>query len=112
MSEQHVVLRIVQFSPDNGPRNGGTQVTINGTNLGKTVSDIRDGVTVGGVKCQPVEELYQPSIRIVCVTGARVSSGADIVKVVVTGDDRYTARSADSFSYVVSCLLLRYDALI
>lgn len=52
-----------QFSPDNGPCKGGTLVTIDGLNLGKTFADIRDGVTVGGVKCEPVEEQYVPSIR-------------------------------------------------
>ena len=57
----------VQFTPDSGPREGGTLVTIEGTNLGKTFADIRDGVTVGGVKCYPVEDQYVPSIRCVFI---------------------------------------------
>jgi len=49
-----------QFSPKSGPQNGGTEITITGTNLGAERSDILS-VTIGGVDC-PVTD-YQPGIR-------------------------------------------------
>ena len=47
----------------NGPVGGNTEITINGTNLGKVFEDIKDGVTVAGIPCQPLRDKYEPSIR-------------------------------------------------
>ncbi|MEQ2275515.1 Plexin-A2, partial [Xenotaenia resolanae] len=45
-------------TPVAGPPEGGTRVTIYGTNLGLAFSDMVDNVEVAGVRCTPVEEGY------------------------------------------------------
>ena len=61
-----LLLISLQFYPVTGPREGGTNVTIVGQNLGKTFDDIRHSVIVARVICLPYEELYVPSKRSVC----------------------------------------------
>lgn len=41
-----------------GPPEGGTRVTIRGTNLGLAFADMVDNVEVAGVRCSPVEDGY------------------------------------------------------
>ena len=57
-----------------GPREGGTNVTIVGQNLGKIFDDIKRDVKVAGVKCQPYEELYVKSKRSVQALGRHCQS--------------------------------------
>uniref|UniRef100_A0AAQ4P8Z9 Plexin-A2 n=1 Tax=Gasterosteus aculeatus aculeatus TaxID=481459 RepID=A0AAQ4P8Z9_GASAC len=45
-------------TPVAGPPEGGTRVTIHGTNLGLAFSDMVGNVEVAGVRCTPVEEGY------------------------------------------------------
>lgn len=47
-----------QLSPETGPRQGGTRLTITGENLGLRFEDVRLGVRVGKVLCSPVESEY------------------------------------------------------
>ena len=44
---------ITKFYPSSGPKEGGTDVTIEGLNLGQKYEDIRDGVLVAGIVCVP-----------------------------------------------------------
>lgn len=46
-----------------GPLRGGTEVEIQGYDLGKKFSDIRNSVTVAGHPCYPDHKKYQPSKR-------------------------------------------------
>lgn len=41
-----------------GPPEGGTRVTIHGTNLGLSFSDMVGNVEVAGVTCTPVQDGY------------------------------------------------------
>jgi len=61
---------IEDFFPKSGPQNGGTEITITGTNLGAERSDILS-VMIDGVDC-PVSD-YQPGTSIKCVTDEGVS---------------------------------------
>jgi len=56
----HISITPSQFFPKSGPQNGGTKITITGTNLGAERSDILS-VMIDGVDC-PVTD-YQPGIR-------------------------------------------------
>ncbi|EEC13881.1 plexin B, putative, partial [Ixodes scapularis] len=47
--------RIDWIHPLNGPVEGGTLVTIEGSNLGTSEEEIRDKILIGGVPCVPVE---------------------------------------------------------
>ena len=44
---------ITKFFPASGPKEGGTDVTIEGLNLGQKYEDIKDGVLVAGIVCVP-----------------------------------------------------------
>ena len=76
---------VTEFSPEYGPWEGGTNITINGINLGKKYVDIYGGVTVAGIPCQPYKELYKRTEQIVCkVDGPGMNkekSGPILVKI-------------------------------
>jgi hypothetical protein len=51
----------IQFEPKSGPIEGGTNLTIKGTDLGKTFDDINGtnaSIIVAGRPCIPYEEFY------------------------------------------------------
>ena len=54
------------YSPEYGPWEGGTNITIQGVNLGKSFEDIARGVTVAGMACDPYQDLYERTEKIVC----------------------------------------------
>uniref|UniRef100_A0A4W5NX81 Plexin-A1 n=1 Tax=Hucho hucho TaxID=62062 RepID=A0A4W5NX81_9TELE len=70
--------KITKLSPETGPRQGGTMLTITGENLGLQFKDIQMGVRIGKVACTPVEAEYISAEQsvIVCkladATGYRV----------------------------------------
>ncbi|XP_036358669.1 plexin-A1 isoform X4 [Octopus sinensis] len=91
-------VKITEFHPSKGPKEGGTLLTIRGENLGKTFSDIKKGVTVVGAHCEPIESEYVPAQKIVCRTG-RSSKKSGAVRVVVA---TFASAMSDFFyQYVV-----------
>lgn len=60
------ILSITSFRPQLGPWEGGTNITIEGINLGRTFEDIYGGITVAGISCEPYRHLYKPTREIVC----------------------------------------------
>uniref|UniRef100_A0A672ISZ3 Plexin-A2 n=1 Tax=Salarias fasciatus TaxID=181472 RepID=A0A672ISZ3_SALFA len=50
--------KITKLSPETGPRQGGTMLTITGENLGLQFRDIQNGVRIGKVTCNPQEDQY------------------------------------------------------
>ncbi|KAM9751077.1 plexin-A2 isoform 1-T2 [Menidia menidia] len=94
--------RITEVTPVAGPPEGGTRVTIYGTNLGLTFSDMVGNVEVAGVRCTPVEEGYIIAEQIVCeMAAAPVDSRPGPVQLCV-GECRpeLRARSAQLYSFV------------
>uniref|UniRef100_A0A7N6BX83 Plexin-B1 n=1 Tax=Anabas testudineus TaxID=64144 RepID=A0A7N6BX83_ANATE len=60
---------VIHFlDPVSGPIEGGTVVTISGSNLGQRAEDIQNSVTVAGVHCSVISSRYEVSSRIVCET--------------------------------------------
>lgn len=57
---------VISFTPQLGPWEGGTNITIEGVNLGKTFQDIYTGVSIAGINCQPYKHLYIRTKQIVC----------------------------------------------
>ncbi|CAG6021854.1 unnamed protein product [Menidia menidia] len=91
-----------KVTPVAGPPEGGTRVTIYGTNLGLTFSDMVGNVEVAGVRCTPVEEGYIIAEQIVCeMAAAPVDSRPGPVQLCV-GECRpeLRARSAQLYSFV------------
>uniref|UniRef100_A0A8D8VNF5 Plexin-A2 n=1 Tax=Cacopsylla melanoneura TaxID=428564 RepID=A0A8D8VNF5_9HEMI len=90
---------ITSFQPKSGPWEGGTNVTINGINLGKTFKDIYGGVNVAGITCQPYESLYNRTTQIVCQVdgpGTReLREGPVIVKI-----EDFRGQSKDNYQFV------------
>jgi len=41
-----------------GPLDGGTLVTIGGTNLGRSLEQVESSVTVAGVRCEVIPDKY------------------------------------------------------
>ncbi|KAF7629263.1 Sema domain-containing protein [Meloidogyne graminicola] len=104
--------RIDDFQPRKGPINGGTKMTIFGSNLGLRFSDVRDNVRVASVKCDVSESDYLPSRKIVCYTRAPSTRQKQGQHVIVrlrdprrdysnnsTDDRKYTAISTQTFTY-------------
>lgn len=93
--------RIDDFEPKKGPINGGTKITIVGTNLGLNYEDVRDAVRVASVKCDVSEQEFVPSRRIVCYTRApstRQKQGQHVI-VRLRDDQKYTGISEQMFTY-------------
>ncbi|KAM7404278.1 hypothetical protein PAMP_011641 [Pampus punctatissimus] len=60
---------VIHFlDPVSGPVEGGTVVTISGSNLGQRAEDIENSVTVAGVPCSVIHSRYEVSSRQVIVT--------------------------------------------
>ena len=91
--------RVTYFSPRSGPWEGGTNITIEGENLGKHFDDIARGVTVAGMACDPYEELYRRTERIVCKVDGPGTREKRRGPVVVKVSD-FRGESKDSFEFV------------
>uniref|UniRef100_A0A1I8BP85 Sema domain-containing protein n=1 Tax=Meloidogyne hapla TaxID=6305 RepID=A0A1I8BP85_MELHA len=92
---------IDDFQPRKGPINGGTKITILGSNLGLSFADVRDTVRVASAKCDVSEPEYLSSRRIVCYTRApstRQKQGQHVI-VRLRDDRKYTAVSTETFTY-------------
>ena len=55
----------LQVTPLTGPLEGGTSVTITGTNLGFKFERVKNAVTIGGQPCIVSENKYKVSIQYV-----------------------------------------------
>ncbi|KAK3744733.1 hypothetical protein RRG08_062381 [Elysia crispata] len=84
--------------PLSGPIQGGTNITIEGSNLGAKFEDIENSTMVANVKCEPFKSLYKPSKRIVCETHWRdqLASGPVVVTV-----NKLSGQFAKHFSFKV-----------
>src|SRR5882757_4701956 len=109
--------KILEFYPKSGPWEGGTNITIEGINLGRTFEDIANGVavanevngvTVGTVPCIPHREGYVKTAKITCqvqsprniTAGNQVQFGSIYGSVIVRVTNDYTARSKEHYSFV------------
>uniref|UniRef100_A0A8C9RR81 Plexin-B1 n=1 Tax=Scleropages formosus TaxID=113540 RepID=A0A8C9RR81_SCLFO len=85
------------FEPLSGPLEGGTAITITGSNLGQKAQDIQHSVTVAGLPCSVLLSRYEVSSRIVCVTSASMGERSGLVSVEVTSGGY--GLSSQKFSY-------------
>ncbi|XP_027625116.1 plexin-B1 [Tupaia chinensis] len=79
---------IHSVEPVTGPVDGGTRVTIRGSNLGQRVQDVLHTVRVAGVPCAVDTQQYEVSSSLVCITGASREEVAGDVVVEVPGRGR------------------------
>uniref|UniRef100_A0A8D3C194 Plexin b1a n=1 Tax=Scophthalmus maximus TaxID=52904 RepID=A0A8D3C194_SCOMX len=89
---------VIHFlDPVSGPVEGGTVVTISGSNLGQRAEDIQSSVTVAGVPCSVIHSRYEVSSRIVCETTRSVGEKSGQASVKVRGGG--LGLSAQTFSF-------------
>lgn len=81
--------RIDIIKPLSGPVEGGTLITIEGSNLGIREEDVKGRITIGNVPCELVN--YQISVKIECRTGSAPHEMAAAIK--VANDAGYTESS-------------------
>ncbi|KAK2857927.1 hypothetical protein Q7C36_005846 [Tachysurus vachellii] len=90
---------VIHFiEPLTGLKEGGTTLTISGSNLGQKAQDILQSVSVAGISCSVRPELYEISSRIVCVTGESKEEKSGYVSVEVSGAG-HKGLSIQTFSY-------------
>ncbi|XP_003737136.3 plexin-A4 [Galendromus occidentalis] len=102
--------QITKVTPMSGPLEGGTNITIDGYNLGRVFADIENGLFIDlgereKIECKAHPELYVKTTRIVCElrgpAGNKTASGNTISgSVVVKVANDYMARSPDPYSFV------------
>ncbi|KAM6979965.1 plexin-B1 [Aplochiton taeniatus] len=89
---------IHSIEPLSGLVEGGTLVTISGSNLGQKAEDILNSVSVAGVPCVVLPHLYEVSSRIVCRTTPSGGEKLGQVSVRVNGGEM-GGESFQVFSY-------------
>lgn len=87
---------ITKVWPLAGPLVGGTEVQIDGYDLGKEFADISNSVTVADHPCYSTHNKYKPSKRIFCNTSA---SSEDKSGPVVVTVNQLEGKSAQIFNY-------------
>lgn len=86
--------RIDMIRPLSGPLEGGTLITIEGSNLGLKKEDVMEKIHVGDVPCKLVN--YEVSVRIQCITGP---SPIETTAPVIVGNEAGYSKSSVEFSY-------------
>ncbi|TRZ03564.1 hypothetical protein DNTS_013482, partial [Danionella cerebrum] len=88
---------IHSVEPLSGLLEGGTSLTISGSNLGQRAQDVLHSVTVAGVPCTVLPHLYEISTRIICTTTASSEEKTGHISVRVSGGG--FGLSSQRFSY-------------
>ncbi|XP_017553363.1 plexin-B1 isoform X1 [Pygocentrus nattereri] len=89
---------VIHFiEPLSGLIEGGTTLTVSGSNLGQKPQDILRSVIVAGVSCKVIPHLYEISSRIVCTTEENGAESSGHVSVEVPGIG--FGLSSQTFSY-------------
>uniref|UniRef100_F6Q5G2 Plexin-B3 n=1 Tax=Ornithorhynchus anatinus TaxID=9258 RepID=F6Q5G2_ORNAN len=90
------IIRLIE--PLTGPPEGGTPLTIVGTNLGRRFEEVAAKVTVAGQPCHPDPDQYLISTRIVCFVPPAAKGTTGPVEVAVDGHPS-PGISAQNFTY-------------
>lgn len=97
--------RITTFEPHTGPWEGGTNITIRGSDLGKKFSDIDVTLHAEGTRtpCLPFADLYIATKKIVCTVfkkGALYSYNGQRGRITVRIANHYLVESAAEYQFV------------
>ncbi|XP_030640906.1 plexin-D1 [Chanos chanos] len=87
---------IFKIEPRRGPVQGGTLLTVQGRNLGRSAQNVN--VFLNTVPCSLLQDHYTISVKLVCKTGS--SSSQTVADVKVTVDMNAVGVSKEAFSYV------------
>lgn len=86
----------MQIKPLSGPIEGGTLVTIEGSNLGLKEDDVKGKIRIGDIPCELID--YQVSVKIICRTGPAL---AEMDAPVIIGNTAGYTESTVKYSYKV-----------
>lgn len=86
--------RIDMIKPLSGPIEGGTLVTIEGSNLGLKKEDVEGKIKIGNVPCRLVN--YEVSVKIQCISGP---SDEETTAPIIVGNEAGYTQSSVEFSY-------------
>ena len=94
--------QITSVTPSSGPVEGGTTITITGTDLGVTYADIENNVSISSSPCITQESGYIPGTQIVCETTAFTSApgSEDVIVTVRRGVGSDVGRGPSLFTVV------------
>ena len=104
IGEQCPAPVVTGFSPTSGPPNGGTILTIRGTDLGVVFNDfLEDGsnIIVGGVICTPLNMNYISGVQVLCQTGSGMGEESQRVEVNLVRDAGIRTGRLDGFMVVL-----------
>ncbi|OQR75680.1 plexin B-like [Tropilaelaps mercedesae] len=87
--------RIDWIHPLSGPVEGGTLVTIEGSNLGTSQAEVEDKIRIGGLPCVPRH--YSISVRIICETQPSAQGPQEAF--VVVGNRQGITKAQEMFHY-------------
>uniref|UniRef100_A0A672N3A5 Plexin-B1 n=1 Tax=Sinocyclocheilus grahami TaxID=75366 RepID=A0A672N3A5_SINGR len=76
------------IEPLSGPVEGGTVLTVSGSNLGQRAEDIQHSVTVAGVPCTVIPDRYQVSSSSLCLNSSPKQYNNEHVECVTGGSNR------------------------
>ncbi|XP_061537025.1 plexin-B1-like isoform X1 [Phycodurus eques] len=98
---------VIHFlDPVSGPVEGGTLVTISGSNLGQRAEDIHNSVTLAGVPCSVIHSRYEISSRIVCETTSSQGEKSGQASVKVRGGGLGLSAQTFSFQDPILCSIV------
>uniref|UniRef100_A0A672N368 Plexin-B1 n=1 Tax=Sinocyclocheilus grahami TaxID=75366 RepID=A0A672N368_SINGR len=85
-----ITIQIVSIEPLSGPVEGGTVLTVSGSNLGQRAEDIQHSVTVAGVPCTVIPDRYQvsSSFSSLCLNSSPKQYNNEHVECVTGGSNR------------------------
>ena len=79
---------ITEITPTSGPLQGGTTITITGSELGVMFSDFQsDSIIIAEANCVPVDTGFVPGTQVRCVTEPFTSSGEKTVVLTLNRDE-------------------------
>lgn len=91
---QYKFCSLFQIKPLSGPIEGGTLITIEGSNLGIREEDVRGKIRIGDIPCELVN--YEISVKIECRTG---SVAHELTAPVKVGNEAGFTESSVQFQY-------------
>jgi len=94
--------QITSITPSSGPVEGGTTITITGTDLGVIYADIENNVSISSSPCITQESGYIPGTQIVCETTVFTSApgSEDVIVTVRRSVGSAVARGPSLFTVV------------
>lgn len=90
-----------QIHPLSGPVEGGTLVTIEGSNLGTSQAEVEDKIRIGQLPCVPRE--YSVSVRVVCETQPNPHGPQEAF--IYVGNSQGLRKAQEKFHYKVGLLI-------